>query len=61
MPWAYIAQLLGPGSHWGKSQRFFLDAIEKARRDNQIAAAEHLEIILAQRNAVHMEKSEPLD
>jgi hypothetical protein len=58
VPWAYIARLLGPGLHWGKSQRFLLDAIEKAQRDNEIAAAEHLEMILTQRNAVMMEKRE---
>jgi len=58
MPWAYIARLLGPGSHWSKSQRFFLDAIKKARQDKQFEAAEHLELILKQRNAVMMDKRE---
>lgn len=55
MPWWYIRQLLGPGSHWGRSQAELKRHIAQAERDGQPDAAEHLRIILRSRNAVMME------
>lgn len=56
MPWDYIRMLLGPGLHWGKTQKELVDAIDRAHADNELDAAEHLRIILKRRNAVMMEK-----
>lgn len=58
MPWAYISALLGPGLHWSKSQAELMAAIEQARRDLQFDAAEHLRMILQNRNAVQFEKQQ---
>lgn len=59
MPWAYIQSLLGPGTHWGRSQDAFQALIDRAVAEGQWAAAEHLRIMLARRNAVMMEKEKP--
>lgn len=61
MPWAYIFSLLGFKSHWSHSQDELLAAIERAERDGELAAAEHLRIILESRNKVFFEtpKKEP--
>lgn len=59
MPWAYIAKLLGPGLHWGRSQQELNAAIDRARAEGQHEAAEHLEIILGLRNVVMMEEKTP--
>lgn len=56
MPWEYIRNAIGPGLHWGKSQKVLLEAIDRAHTDGKHDAAEHLRIILAQRNAVMNEK-----
>jgi hypothetical protein len=56
MPWAYILSLLGPGMHWGRTQEELLAAIDRARREGQPAAAEHIEIMLDLRNVVRMDK-----
>lgn len=58
MPWAYIYQLLGPGLHWGKSQKQLREAIEKAEKDGRPDAAKHVRIILKMRNVVRFEKEE---
>jgi hypothetical protein len=55
MPWRYINKLLGPGSHWGRTQQELLDAIAQAEADNMTAAAGHIRIILALRNKVLFE------
>lgn len=47
-PWPYIRALLGPGLHWSKSPARIQAAIERAERDGQRAAADHLRIILDQ-------------
>lgn len=59
MPWEYIRNILGPGLHWGKSQKEILEAIDRAHADGKLDAAEHLRIILKRRNAVMMEKELP--
>jgi len=56
MTWEYIARLLGPGLHWGKSQQEIQAAIERAMSEGKHDAAAHLEIILARRNRVMFEK-----
>lgn len=58
-PWPYIRALLGPGLHWSKSQGQIQAAIQRAERDGQHAAADHLRIILERRNLVNMEKETP--
>jgi hypothetical protein len=45
-PWPYIHSLLGPGLHWSKSPASVQAAIDRAERDGQRAAADHLRIIL---------------
>lgn len=47
-PWPYIQSLLGPGLHWSKSRSTLQKAIDRAERDGQHAAADHLRIILEQ-------------
>ena len=59
MVWAYIQSLLGPGTHWGRSQDAFQALIDRAVADNQPEAAEHLRLMLERRNAVMMEKEKP--
>lgn len=58
MPWWYIQKLLGPGLHWGKSQKVFLDAIKQAEKDNIPHAAQHIRMILKLRNSVMCEDEE---
>ena len=58
MPWAYIYKLLGPGLHWNKTQEHFRKAVEKAEKDGQQEAAEHIKIIWRMRNEVMMESEE---
>lgn len=55
MPWKYIRQLIGPGSHWSRTQQELLDAIAQAEADNMPAAADHIRIILKLRNRVLFE------
>lgn len=52
MPWPYIVALLGPGLHWAKPAYQIQAAIDRAEREGQRAAADHLRIILARRNLV---------
>lgn len=54
--WAYIAELLGPGRHWGKSQEELQRAIARGTAEGKHEAVEHLEIILRRRNLVMFEK-----
>jgi hypothetical protein len=56
MVWGYIQSLLGPGTHWGRSQDAFQALIDRAVSDGQLDAAEHLRMMLERRNAVMMEK-----
>lgn len=58
-PWAYIVEVLGPGLHWSKSQAELQRAIQRAERDGQPTAAEHLRIILERRNFVYLDELEP--
>jgi hypothetical protein len=51
-PWPYIRALLGPGLHWSKSPASVQAAIERAEREGQSAAADHLRIILERINVV---------
>ena len=55
MPWKYITRLLGPGSHWNRTQQELLDAIERAEIENEPDAAAHIRIILNLRNQVLFE------
>jgi hypothetical protein len=57
-PWPYIHALLGPGLHWSKSSASVQAAIDRAERDGQWAAAEHLRIILDLRNRVAFDGAE---
>ena len=50
--WLYICSLLGPGLHWSKSPASVQAAIERAEREGQRAAADHLRIILERINVV---------
>ncbi len=59
MVWDYIQSLLGPGSHWGRSQDAFQALIDRAVADGQLDAAEHLRMMFERRNAVMMEKETP--
>jgi hypothetical protein len=59
MCWAYIQSLLGPGTHWGRSQEAFQALIDRAVADGQHDAAEHLRMMLERRNAVMMDKEKP--
>ena len=52
MPWAYIYRLLGPGLHWGRTREELHTAIARAESDGQLAAAQHLRVILGLRDAV---------
>lgn len=56
MPWAYIRRLLGPGTHWSRTQSELVDAVLKAEKDGKPDAAEHIRIIHRLRNRVFMEK-----
>ena len=47
-PWPYIRVLLGPGLHWSKPPAVIQAAIDRAEREGQRAAADHLRIILDQ-------------
>jgi len=58
MPWAYINSLLGPGSHWGRTQEELQQAIARAEADGQTAAAEHIRFILKLRNSVMFDEPE---
>jgi hypothetical protein len=58
MPWAYILQILGPGSHWGRTKDELLAAIRRAESDGKPNAAEHLRIILEMRNCVMADDQE---
>lgn len=60
MPWAYILKLLGPGTHWGRTQEELLKAAAQAEQEGQPDAAEHIRIIHRLRNRVFMEK-DPAD
>lgn len=51
-PWTYIHALLGPRLHWSKSPAVIQAAIDRAEREGQQAAANHLRIILKRRNEV---------
>ncbi|CAB4122543.1 hypothetical protein UFOVP37_26 [uncultured Caudovirales phage] len=57
-PWPYINAILGPGLHWGKTSQELQAAIKRAELDGQMAAAEHLRIILGMRNQVAFDGSE---
>jgi len=52
MPWKLILELVGPGIHYNKPRRVFLEAIEEARRRKRDDAAEHIRIMLALRDKV---------
>ena len=58
MPWAYIYKLLGPGSHWNKTQEHFRNAVNRAEQEGQQDAADHIRIIWRMRNEVMMESEE---
>jgi len=55
MPWAYIRSILGAGLHWQKTRQEFNDAIDRAERDGQHDAADHIRIMLRLRNKVMMD------
>ena len=59
--WEYISELLGAGLYWGKSQDELLLAIDRAKAGGRKDAADHLRIILKNRNQVMFEdaKKEP--
>jgi len=59
MPWQYISALLGPGLLWSHEQEAFHKAIAQAVSDGNEEAAEHLRIMLANRNAVMFEQARP--
>jgi hypothetical protein len=54
--WEYISELLGAGLYWGKSQDELLQAIDRAKKGGRKDAADHLRIILKNRNAVMFEE-----
>jgi hypothetical protein len=52
-PWPYIRALLGPGLHWSKSAASIQAAINRAEREGQHKAADHLRLIQEQINVVN--------
>jgi len=52
MPWAKVLELIGPGLHWGKPRSLYVTAISTAERLGRNDVADHIRIILEQRDAV---------
>lgn len=52
MPWSKVLELIGPGLHWGKPRSMYLEAIATAMKEKRYDVAEHIRIILEQRDAV---------
>ncbi len=52
MPWAKVLKLIGPGLHWGKPRSLYLKAIASAEKEGLYDVADHIRIILEQRDRV---------
>ena len=52
MPWAKVLELIGPGLHWGKPRSLYLTAIVTAEQAGRYDVADHIRIILEQRDVV---------
>lgn len=52
MPWSKVLELIGPGLHWGKPRSLYLKAISTAEHLGRPDVADHIRIILEQRDRV---------